>query len=520
MTASLRTDDKAVTEVELKLHIPEASAGEVAAWLRSRGARSGRLRARYFDSINRDLAKAKMALRLRYERGRWVQTLKAATAGPMTRFEHEVAVQRGQPDAPPPLAPSLHEATEVRPLLARALELAGPEGLAAQFETDIRRTSTLYRSRRGQVEISLDIGSISAPGCDALPVCEIEIELATGSPLAVTDVARQVVRRFSAWIDPATKAERGHGLAARQSRGAAVRAGPVHLDPTAGIAECARAVLRECRRQMLPNLAALASEHDHQPEHVHQARVALRRLRSAIRLFQYAPLLGLDAKAQALSRALGECRKRDVLLESVAPQLSKAGAPTTELAVLSQTADARGITRRRDSQALLLELIERELELDIAPPNTTEAAAPQLIARLTDWHRKVRRDARQFEALDDERRHQLRRRMKRLRYGIEFCRSLCSDKRYRRMLRSLSEAQETLGRYNDLVEALAGYRTQAGQDPRAWFAVGWLTAEIQAQLLRCQAALAALRRCDTPWRVHHHSPPGGEPPKHAAKPPH
>jgi len=266
-------------------------------------------------------------------------------------------------------------------------------------------------------------------------------------------------------------------------------------------AQCALVTLSECRRHLLPNLAAIASDDGHQPEHVHQARVALRRLRSAIRLFEYAPLFGLDAKAQALARALGECRKRDVLVESVAPQLSKAGAPTTEMAALSPVSDARSVARQRDSQALLLELIKRELELDLALPSATEAAAPQLIARLSDWHRKVRREARQFEALDDERRHQLRRRMKRLRYGTEFCRSLCSDKRYRRLLGSLSLAQEALGRYNDLVEALAGYRAQADQDPRAWFAVGWLTAEIQAQLLRCQVALATPRRCEAPWKV-------------------
>ena len=97
--------------------------------------------------------------------------------------------------------------------------------------------------------------------------------------------------------------------------------------------------------------------------------------------------------------------------------------------------------------------------------------------------------------------------MKRLRYGIEFCRALCSNKRYRRFLQSLSEAQEALGRYNDLIEALASYRAQIDADPRAWFAVGWLTAEAKAQSLRCETALAALRQSKAPWKRRFLAPP-------------
>jgi len=97
--------------------------------------------------------------------------------------------------------------------------------------------------------------------------------------------------------------------------------------------------------------------------------------------------------------------------------------------------------------------------------------------------------------------------MKRLRYGIEFCRTLCSGKRYRRFLQRLSDAQEALGRYNDLIEALASYRAQIDTDPRAWFAVGWLTAEARAQSLRCETALAALRQSKAPWKRRYLAPP-------------
>ena len=506
MTGSLRTNDNAVTEVELKLQLDESAAKAVHDWVVSRGGRRERLRARYFDTSGLSLAESGMALRLRYERGRWVQTLKAALPGAITRFEHEVIVQRGQPDMPPSLDPARHQGSEAAPLLMRALERTGPEGLINHFETDIRRTAVRFRSRRGEVEVCLDSGIIAAPGRHPLPVCEIEVELAKGSPLAVTDVARQVIRGHPCWVDLASKAERGHRLAAGRGQSGAAKARSVSIDAQADSLAAARLVTHECRRQLLANLASIASGTSDDPEYVHQARVAVRRLRTAIRLFDVDPLRNLDEPARALARALGLTRERDVLLESVAPALALAGAPTTDLAALANAGDARSVVRSRDSQVFVVDLLAGELTLARSAAPVMAPAGPQLVARLSQWHRQVRRDSKLFSTLDDERRHRLRRRMKRLRYGIEFCRALCSDKRYRRYLQELSEAQEALGRYNDLIEALASYRAQIESDPRAWFAVGWLTAEAKAQSLRCETALSALRNLKAPWKNRYLAP--------------
>lgn len=520
MTGLLKTSDSDVTEVELKLQLDQSAASAVHDWVVSRGGRRERLRARYFDTAGRSLAASGMALRLRYERGRWVQTLKAALPGAISRFEHEVMVQRGQPDTPPSLDPARHQGTEAAPLLMRALERAGSEGLINHFETDIRRTAVRFRSRRGEVEVCFDAGLITAPGRQPLLVCEIEIELVKGSPLAVTDVARQVIRAHPCWVDPATKAERGHRLSAGRGQSGAAKARRVNINPQDDALAAARLVMHECRRQLLANLARIGSGTSEDPEHVHQARVAIRRLRTAIRLFDAAPLRNLDAPARALAQALGLTRERDVLLESVVPALAQAGAPTTDLAALANAADARKVVRHRDNQFFVVDLLAGELVMARSVAPVVAPAGPQLIARLSRWHQQVRRDARLFSTLDDDLRHRLRRRMKRLRYGIEFCQALCSNKRYRRFLQSLSEAQETLGRYNDLIEALAGYRARIDADPRAWFAVGWLTAEAKAQSLRCETALAALRQSKAPWKRRHLAPPPvTAPPAEAANDP-
>ena len=494
MTGVLKADDKRMTEIELKLQLDPSAAMAVSRWVRARGGRGERLRARYFDTADQQLAQAGLALRLRYERGRWVQTLKAALPGPVARFEHEVVVQRGKVDLPPAVNPALHQATEAAPLLAKAIARGQPYGLRAQFETDIRRVSVHSRSRRGEVEISVDTGVITAPGKAGLRVCEVEVELLKGSPLAVTDVARQVVRGYPCWVDPATKAERGHRLAAALEPTKASRGGPVQLDPKSTIRTSLGIVLHECRRHLLPNLARIASVQGHDPEHVHQARVALRRLRTAIRLFEHEPLERLDGQARTLAQVLGATREHDVLVESVVPELANVGAPPIALAPLPGSADARGIVREREHQYFVLDLIAAEIETARSTQSTADPIGPRMVVKLADWYRQVRRDARRFASLDDEHRHRLRRRMKRLRYGIEFCRTLCSDKRYRSFLRALSDAQEALGRYNDLVEALASYRARVDSDARAWFAVGLLTNEIKVQSQHCETALEALRK--------------------------
>lgn len=500
-------------EIEIKLQLAAQRMGELRAWLRERAASSARLRAIYFDTPDRRLAAAGIALRLRHERGQWVQALKAPATGTLARLEHEVVVQRGRVDAPPAPDASRHVEAPMPEALRRVIDRNSPgAGLGAIFETDIRRTTIALRSRRGWVEIALDVGRIAASGHDPVAVNEVEIELIRGSPLAVVEVARRMVRSHGAWIDPASKAERGHLLAAGASRKPPDRARAVRLDPAAGLEHALATMLAECRRQVLANLAGVAGDAAYDPEHVHQARVGLRRLRSALRLAGIPRLAALDASAGALARALGQARDRDVLLGTITPALAQAGAPFVIAATPGAPSDIRGVVRSAPTQLMLLDLLAAEIELQSAPSARRsdsppgEAPDPGLHTKealedaLARWHRAIRRDARDFMSLDDDARHRLRRRMKRLRYGAEFCAALWSRKRQRRFIDALSVAQEALGRYNDLIVAMTHYHREAEREPRAWFAVGWLRHEADAQAARCAEALAALRACPAPFR--------------------
>nr|MDH4390532.1 CHAD domain-containing protein [Aquabacterium sp.] len=131
----------------------------------------------------------------------------------------------------------------------------------------------------------------------------------------------------------------------------------------------------------------------------------------------------------------------------------------------------------------------------LAPP----AAAAALAIPLHKLLRQVRRDARRFDSLDDEARHRLRRRIKRLRYLTELSAGLWPAKRLAKFLKRLKPAQALLGEVNDTVVALAHCRALAATDPHAWFAAGWLSARHAALLPGSAAALDRLARTPQPW---------------------
>src|SRR3546814_16520396 len=83
-------------ERELKLYVPPASRAALEAELRNAGASTITLRARYFDTQDKQQAQAGMALRLRLEGSQWVQTIKAPGPDELTRIE--ITTPRIEPD--------------------------------------------------------------------------------------------------------------------------------------------------------------------------------------------------------------------------------------------------------------------------------------------------------------------------------------------------------------------------------------------------------------------------------------
>ncbi|MBS0444811.1 MAG: CYTH and CHAD domain-containing protein [Proteobacteria bacterium] len=468
-------------EIELKFQIPAAQRRRVEAAVAGRQrAHRLHLQACYVDTPARLLARHGMALRLRREGRQWVQTLKGPAADGMTRVEHNVA--RGAGSTTPPVDPVLHAGV---PLGARLIELLAAQAeapLTVLYRTDIRRRTRLVRTRGGSVELAYDVGHILA-GDDKLPVCELEIELKSGHAQVVLDTAARWVARYGLWLDARTKAERGDLLARGAAAAPPCAAVDVALQADMDLGQAWQQVLAACRTQIAANASQIATGH-FGDEHVHQLRVGLRRLRSAWRLFGIdEAALPIAADAKALFSRLGEARDRSVLEAEFGAPLAaawrRAGAGNAEdeqrpwlPAVPPGSGAPEDAVRDPSTQALLLVL----LDPSAMPLDAAAASLSILGERIARWHRSSVRDARRFAELDDTARHRLRKRIKRLRYAVDFCRSLYPARAVRRYLKPVKALQERLGEITDLTMAIAAFRDAHARDARAAFALGWLTA--------------------------------------------
>ncbi len=504
-----------MTEIELKLAIPPSALAAVARAVGTATARRQRLQAIYFDTADRRLAAAGIALRLRKEGRRWVQTLKLGPAHGMARGEHNVDL-RVPAGLQPALDPALHADTPIGRALAVALQPRDGEvapALLPLYRTDVTRLARPLRSRRGSVELALDRGEIVARGADGVdrrwPVCELEVELLSGSPLAVAEVARRFARSHGLWLDTRTKAERGDRLARGLAAGEgvpAVKAEPVRLRKDMAPLEAWAAVLRNLLAQALPNWSELAGGSG-RAEHVHQLRVALRRLRSAERCFAGWPGVPEAPWREAVAglfRTLGATRDRDVLASGLQPEIDAALATQGLPPMAWPTAHAPDWTGQvlHEPGIVLIELLAYAAEMQqLAGSRTEDATLATLAAdRLQAWHAQVRRDAKRFDTLDDEARHRLRKRVKRLRYAAEFSAALFPKRAVERFMAPLRAAQERLGEFNDVCVAQAACRSLADGVPQAWFALGWLAARRDLTLADGAAALQRLRKVEPFWR--------------------
>jgi CHAD domain-containing protein len=249
-----------------------------------------------------------------------------------------------------------------------------------------------------------------------------------------------------------------------------VKAEPVELTAETTVEQALCRILRACLRHFFANEAIALAGDD--PEGVHQMRVALRRLRSAIGLFRrFLPATLSDwivDEVRWLGTALGPARDWDVFLaELLAPvrmALDEADLQALEAVVQARrdhaacaVRDVIGSPRLTLFQLKLGEALEARdwagqlAEADAARlSQPVESLAGELLARR---HRKVRQAGNDFAALSADERHRLRIALKKLRYAAEFFRSLYDDKAVRRTIQHVSVLQDTLGHFNDVATA-------------------------------------------------------------------
>ncbi len=498
-----------MTEFELKFEIPQGSLQRVATALKDGQTLRERLQARYFDTEDGALAQNGLVVRVRKEGRRWVQTAKGPTSGPLERLEHNVNLPRQAKGASPEVDLGRHAGTPVGNAIAKALNLKPGEDfpvLLPLYETDIQRVTRVVAVNGSLVEIALDQGRIVSEN-KSLPICELEVELKEGQPEHAVALARQWCADYNLSLSSITKSMKGQRLRNAQPWGPAVSAAAPSFHRDATGAQVVAAVLQSCLNQILPNASELASGSS-DPEHIHQLRVGICRMRTALR-----ELEGLTDAFDAawepvlvhVFRQLGEHRDHGHLERDLQPKLLAAGGPVVHFGQTGkEIPDPATVLRTLVFQDVLLNLIgiAHRSELHVADKELSgrDAAKNVLRARLKKLRSQALKQGKKFMELDETHQHRVRKRLKRLRYLSEFSAPFFKARKLNTFIAALKPAQDALGLYNDELLALQALRKLATEDPRAWFGVGWLVSRRMPNAQQCISEIEAFAKVQPFWR--------------------
>ncbi len=430
----------ALEEVELKFEMTgEAADAFDAAKLFGVDLDLVRQHTIYFDTPEHSLADAGLSLRIRRVGRKRVQTVKlaaGAAAGLCRRQEWECKVKGDLPvlDASSPIVTLLGDRIG---------------DLAPVFVIENERR--LWQ--QDGIEIALDRGRVIAGERESF-FCEVELEQKTGDCATLFALSRRIAKVAPVRLGVLSKAQRGYRLLGPLP--GAAKAEPIVLRPDMVAAEALQVIARSCIRQFRLNEMLILQNQD--SEALHQARVALRRLRSAFSIYRAVltdkKSIALVAELRWLAGVLGEPRDLDVLVDrlcdgSLRERLIEARADAYTKAV-------RSLSTAR-SRTLLLDLAEwlaiGEWHMRLEPVTRDLPARTVASSALERYRRKVRKGGRTLEQLDDTARHEVRKAAKKLHYAADFFATLYAEKneprRHRKFLQALKDLQDQLGALND-----------------------------------------------------------------------
>lgn len=290
-----------------------------------------------------------------------------------------------------------------------------------------------------------------------------------------------------------------------------VKAAPVVLVPTMSVADAYVAIVATSLAHLEANEAGVLS--GIHPEFLHQSRVALRRLRSAISVFR-----DIDDAARITSEMrwvaghLGAARDWDVFVLDTLAQAANAFPGVEGIREIRQ----HGLRRRKSAWSKAQRLVAGEryrvLKLDLRRSTIAAAAARghgdenqasddlrSYVSRvLKRRYRKVCKRGLELDRHGWEELHALRIAVKKLRYPVEFFSSLFDSVSATHFRSRLTAVQEILGRINDgvtaqrlLESAVPPHRLQATR----------AAAMVAAWAENCTRALRA--DLDTAWKALH-----------------
>lgn len=450
----------------------------------------------YYDTPDGQLRAKRVVVRYRRKGTEWLLAVK--TAGALSGG----LAQRGEWESPGVLEEFDFSHVD-DPAVRQTVEKVRAE-LQAVFTTDFTRHAWLIENKEGgRVELALDRGWIKALGRRER-ICELELELLAGPLSTLFTIVRQFQETLLLHPEVRSKSERAHLLAAGGPL-SPIKSSAVPLTVGMRTMDAFRMVALSCLGQLQGNEQGVCNTD--QPEFIHQARVGIRRLRSAIRLWE--PLLPVDFVSrfeplwQNVAGNLGDARNWDVFASETLPNLQNVFPGQKELEKLSRYAQRRRSSCRRAARVLFKSADYSCLLTDFTAALVTlpddggkiEKFVPRCLSKRA---KRVAERAATAVGGDDAARHRLRVAFKQLRYALEFFAPILDKLAFLGYHQAASVLQELLGRLNDLAVAsqlvAEALPAKQGQTVQAW-----LQAQSATLMPEMNGALDAFLQQPKPW---------------------
>jgi len=373
------------------------------------------------------------------------------------------SLRRGEDSITVPISGPAPDLAAFPPEQAEPLAaLLQDEPLAPVLTTRIKRLTR----QAGAVELHFETGFIQTAE-EKHPVCELELR---GPGAALYRLALALQDEHELLLQPVSLLQRGI-WATGAARPGAVKAGP-GLAGEICLDDAVAALTQSCLTQFSANWPAFSGGAE--VEAVHQMRVAMRRLRSVLglfnRAFAAAEFRAFRDEAKRIANIMGEARNWDVfsalLLEGPVqafPHEPGFAALLAQCAAFRATGYEQVRTLLTDPATtrflLTLEFFlarhgwRNGLEAE-ALTGLTAPAQNFATASLERLHRKVRKRGKHLVRLSAHDRHLTRIELKKLRYAADLFGGLFEARgRVRAYNRATAELQEELGLLNDLATA-------------------------------------------------------------------
>ena len=303
----------------------------------------------------------------------------------------------------------------------------------------------------------------------------------------------------------------------------AMKASPAALNRAMSVSEAFKAVMRANLAHLQANEPGMLEGRD--PEYLHQMRVALRRLRSAIGVFTTVlpeeSTFQLRAELKWLAGSLGPARDWDVFLGETLPPIAAEFGPHRGLerfAARCRTlrggaaARARGAARSGRYQQLMstLEgwLLAEDWLTHADHPSRMAMSAPVggfASAVLQQRYERVRSKGRGLGRLDAGELHRLRIAIKKFRYATDFFAGLYDERAARSALARLARLQDILGAMNDaatvaklLAQGFGGASGRASLEAKGLL-LGWSGGRAATLRRELKGAWEVFRSADRFW---------------------